>query len=165
MTTAQKVIVVSGCTKGIGYAICKQFAEVGFSIAGYARNPKDISEMQTSFEQKYPEQRFLFVVADASEKPDVMAFGKKVSAQFPSVEILVNNAGVFLPGSILEEKDGTLETLMNTNVYSAYYLTRILQPYLKRNVFNICSIASLQAYPAGASYTISKFAYSVSASN
>jgi NADP-dependent 3-hydroxy acid dehydrogenase YdfG len=47
---------------------------------------------------------------------------------------------------------------METNVYSAYYITRALQPILKRNVFNICSIASLQAYPAGASYTISKFA-------
>jgi NADP-dependent 3-hydroxy acid dehydrogenase YdfG len=158
MVTEQRVIVVSGCTKGIGHAICKHFAAEGFSIAGYARNQKDIKDMQISFEQDYPQQKFLFVVADASQKAAVMAFGKKVSEQFSSVEILVNNAGVFLPGSIMEEKDGTLETLMETNVYSAYYLTRALQPRLKRNVFNICSIASLQAYPAGASYTISKFA-------
>lgn len=158
MSSTQKVIVVSGCTKGIGFAICNHFAANGFSVAGYARNPKDIKEMQTTFSNNYPQQQFLFVAADASKKDEVLAFGKTVSEQFLSVEILVNNAGVFLPGSIMEEADHTLETLMETNVYSAYYLTRILQPILKRNVFNMCSIASLQAYPAGASYTISKFA-------
>jgi NADP-dependent 3-hydroxy acid dehydrogenase YdfG len=158
MNNSTKLIVVTGCTKGIGFAICKQFADNGFSIAGYARNQKDINEMQTSFEQLYPQQQFLFVSADASKKSDVLEFAKKVNAQFLAVDVLVNNAGVFLPGSILTEKEGTLETLMETNVYSAYYITRALQPILKRNVFNICSIASLQAYPAGASYTISKFA-------
>ena len=158
MPSTQKVIVVSGCTKGIGFAICKHFAANGFSVAGYARNVKDINEMQQSFSKTYPQQQFLFIAADASKKADVLAFGKKVSEQFLSVEILVNNAGVFLPGSIIGEADNTLETLMETNVYSAYYLTRSLLPVLKRNVFNMCSIASLQAYPAGASYTISKFA-------
>lgn len=158
MSSTQKVIVVSGCTKGIGFAICKHFAANGFSVAGYARNPKDINEMQTSFSNKYPQQQFLFVAADASKKAEVLAFGKKVSEHFLSVDILVNNAGTFLPGSIIEEADNTLETLIETNVYSAYYLTRTLQPKLKRNIFNMCSIASLQAYPAGASYTISKFA-------
>jgi NADP-dependent 3-hydroxy acid dehydrogenase YdfG len=158
MTANQKVIVVSGCTKGIGLAICKEFAAQGFSVAGYARNQQDIDNMQTAFAVEYPEQQFLFVTADASKKDDVTAFAKKVSAQFLSVDVLVNNAGTFLPGSIMEEAENTLETLMETNVYSAYYLTRALRPKLKRNVFNMCSIASLQAYPAGASYTISKFA-------
>jgi NADP-dependent 3-hydroxy acid dehydrogenase YdfG len=158
MSLAQKVIIVSGCTKGIGFAICKLFAEHGFSVAGYARNPKDIKEMQHSFESQFPKQIFLFEVADASKKEEVLDFAKKVSEQFTSVEILVNNAGSFLPGSIMEEADGTIETLMQTNVYSAYYLTRALMPILGRNIFNMCSIASIQAYPNGASYTISKFA-------
>jgi NADP-dependent 3-hydroxy acid dehydrogenase YdfG len=158
MSQAQKVIVVSGCTKGIGLAICTVFASEGFSVAGYARNQKDINAMQTLFANRYPQQQFLFTVADAAKKDDILAFAKKVSEQFLSVEILVNNAGSFVPGSIIEEPDNTLETLMETNVYSAYYLTRALRPKLNRNVFNMCSIASIQAYPAGASYTISKFA-------
>jgi NADP-dependent 3-hydroxy acid dehydrogenase YdfG len=158
MSATQKVIVVSGCTKGIGFAICKLFAEHGFSVAGYARNPKDIKQMQASFESLFPKQQFLFLVADAAQKEDVLAFAKKVGEQFSSVEILVNNAGSFTPGSIMQESDGNLEMLIQTNVYSAYYLTKTLYPQLKRNIFNMCSIASLHAYPAGASYTISKFA-------
>jgi short-subunit dehydrogenase len=158
MPHSSKVIVVSGCTKGIGRAIATYFADRGFSVAGYARSQSDITAMQTEFAAKFPDQKFLFISADASKKMEVLAFAESVKKQFAAVEIVINNAGIFLPGSIMNEKDGTLETLMETNVYSAYYLTRALQDTIKRNIFNICSIASLQAYEAGASYTISKFA-------
>ena len=69
---------------------------------------------------------------------------------------------MFLPGSIHSEEDGTLETMITTNLYSAYHLTRALLPSMIANksghIFNICSIASLQAYSNGGSYSISKFA-------
>lgn len=158
MSSLQKVIVVTGCTKGIGRAVCDYFAAQGFSVAGYARNATDVKDMQKSLSEKYPNQQFYLTTADASVKSDVLAFADNVQSRFPKIDVLVNNAGVFLPGSIMSETDGTLETLIETNVYSAYYLTRALQKNIQRNIFNICSIASLQAYPAGASYTISKFA-------
>lgn len=158
MSTNQQVLVVSGCTKGIGRSIAETFAAHGFSIAGYARNKQDVQSMQTDFEHRFPEGRFLFTSADASKKEEVQVFADQVLTMFPKVTVLVNNAGVFLPGSILSEKEGVLEQLIETNVYSAYHLTRALTPAITRNIFNICSIASLQAYEAGASYTISKFA-------
>ena len=69
---------------------------------------------------------------------------------------------MFLPGSINNEEAGTLEAMINTNLYSAYHLTRALLPSMIANksghIFNICSIASLQAYSNGGSYSISKFA-------
>ena len=77
-------------------------------------------------------------------------------------EVLVNNAGVFLPGMIETEVDGALEHMINTNLYSAYHLTRSLMPEMKRlkkgYIFNMCSIASIKAYANGGSYGISKFA-------
>jgi NADP-dependent 3-hydroxy acid dehydrogenase YdfG len=153
-----KLIVVTGCTRGIGRAVAEHFAAQGFSVAGYARNAQDVAAMQDEFTAKYPQQQFFFSVADASDKADVLAFASALCQRFDQVEVLVNNAGTFLPGSIREEQEGTLETLMQTNVYSAYYLTRALQDRIRRNIFNICSIASLRAYENGASYTISKFA-------
>jgi short-subunit dehydrogenase len=75
---------------------------------------------------------------------------------------LINNAGIFIPGTILNEQDGTLERMMDTNLYSAYYLTKavypLMQQSLKPHIFNMCSIASFMAYPNGGSYAISKFA-------
>ncbi|HEV9037650.1 MAG TPA: SDR family oxidoreductase, partial [Puia sp.] len=68
----------------------------------------------------------------------------------------------FIPGSVYNEKDGVLETLMTVNLYSAYYLTRQLLPSMMTrrsgHIFNICSVASLQAYPNGGAYSISKYA-------
>jgi short-subunit dehydrogenase len=62
----------------------------------------------------------------------------------------------------LEEAEDTLEKLINTNVFSAYHLSRMIVPEMQTldasHVFNICSIASLMAYPQSGSYSISKFA-------
>jgi len=69
---------------------------------------------------------------------------------------------VFTPGEILHEDAGALEHMINTNLYSAYNLTRALAPRMidqgAGHIFNICSVASLLALPGGGSYSISKFA-------
>ncbi len=88
-----------------------------------------------------------------------MSFTKE---QIGELDILVNNAGCFIPGKISEEPDGVLEKLMDTNLYSAYYLTRGLLPLLKKSnkghIFNMCSVASILPYENGGSYSITKYA-------
>jgi NADP-dependent 3-hydroxy acid dehydrogenase YdfG len=63
---------------------------------------------------------------------------------------------------MMKEADGNLEMMIETNLYSAYYLTRSIVPMMQTakdgHVFNICSIASFMAYTNGGSYSISKFA-------
>jgi short-subunit dehydrogenase len=70
--------------------------------------------------------------------------------------------GSFIPGSIYNEAAGALEEMIQTNLYSAYHLTRVLLPAMMKrksgHIFNMCSIASLQAYNNGGAYSISKFA-------
>ena len=69
---------------------------------------------------------------------------------------------MYLPGNISDEPDGLLDTMLGVNLYAAYYLTRKLLPVMKKNntghIFNMCSIASLRAYPNGGSYGIAKYA-------
>ncbi|MFN5606375.1 MAG: SDR family oxidoreductase, partial [Bacteroidota bacterium] len=77
-------------------------------------------------------------------------------------DILINNAGFFQPGSLADEPMGQLENQIQVNLGSAYHLTRTLLPSMLQrgtgHIFNICSIASLQPYPNGGSYSISKYA-------
>ncbi len=162
MEKNNKTVIVSGCTKGIGRAICEHFASAGFSVSGFARRKKDIEEMNHSFCERYSQQQFLFLTADASIKDEVLEFASQVKNKFKTIDILVNNAGVFLPGNILEEEPGIIEKLIGTNLYSAYHLTREIVPLMisqkSGSVFNMCSIASIAAYENGGSYAISKFA-------
>jgi NADP-dependent 3-hydroxy acid dehydrogenase YdfG len=74
----------------------------------------------------------------------------------------VNNAGPFIPGNISDEEEGALELMMNAHLFGAYHLTRALLPVMIHRksgyIINLCSIASLQAYPKGGAYSIAKFA-------
>ena len=95
------------------------------------------------------------------KKEAVEAFAKWVLTQGVP-DVLVNNAGLFIQGTISDEPADNLQKLMEINLYSAYHLTRALLPAMKAqgrgHIFNMCSIASLRAYPHGSSYGITKYA-------
>jgi len=154
--------VITGSTRGIGKAITEKFATEGFNVAICARNKKDLDQQYDELHQKFPDMEIIAHPCDVSDKKQLKAFADLVKAQWKTVEVLVNNAGIFLPGLIHKEKAGTLEKLLKTNLYSAYYLTQFLLRQVTRDksghIFNICSTASIQAYPNGGSYGISKFA-------
>lgn len=156
-----KLIVVSGGTKGIGRAVIEKFAASGFDVFTCARNENDLVQLKISIEQKN-DVTLHYLVADLSQRAAVADFSKAILDLKRPVEILVNNAGYFEPGLITEEREGALEKMIDTNVYSAYHLTRALVPNMKKektgHIFSICSVASLFAYPNGGSYSISKFA-------
>ena len=157
-----RTAVVTGGTKGLGRAFAEIFAANGFDVCVCARTQADLEAMQAEWAGLFPNRQLYIYPADLGKKADVFHFADFVRAQWPRLDVLINNAGIFLPGSVSEERQGTLETLMEINLYSAYYLTRallpLMQPYRHGHIFNLCSIASIAAYPNGGSYTISKFA-------
>jgi len=121
-------IVVTGATKGIGWAIIEKFAEAGFDVAFCSRTTEDLEQRTTTLEAIYPDIRVIAKKVDMKSKQEVEAFAEYILKSWGSVNVLVNNAGVFLPGEILEEEEGALETMMETNLYSAYHFTRALLP-------------------------------------
>jgi len=155
-------IIITGATKGIGRAIAESFAAEGFDLAICSRSEADLEKTATELLEKYDDIEVLMFPADLSKKKEVQDFGNFVTDQWKEIDILVNNAGVFLPGAIHKEEDGIIEKQIETNLYSAYHLTRSILPVMlekkKGHIFNMCSIASLFAYPNGGSYSISKFA-------
>jgi short-subunit dehydrogenase len=117
--------------------------------------------LEKDFYTKFPNQQIIVRKVDMSIKEEVMAFADEVK-KIAIPDVLVNNAGIFLPGSIHSEPEGNFELMMQTNLYSAYYLTRsFTAEMIKRNsgyIFSIGSIAGLTAYANGGSYAISKWA-------
>ncbi len=155
-------IVITGATKGIGRAIVEAFAVQGARILVCSRTLEDLHQLKLAVEAAHPQSEVLFCAADLSVKEEVRQFADFVHAEVDVLDVLVNNTGVFKPGDVIDEADTMLEDLMKTNVYSAYYLTKYLLALLLKNkkghIFNICSVASILAYPDGGSYSITKFA-------
>jgi short-subunit dehydrogenase len=156
-----KLIVVTGGTKGIGRAVVEKFASEGFDIVTCSRTRADLEELKRELEKVLSVHVFAFQ-ADMSVREDVRSFCSYIAGLHRPVEVLVNNAGYFLPGELSTEPDGTLESMINANLYSAYYTTRGVVEGMKAkrhgHIFNVCSIASIKAYPNGGSYAVSKFA-------
>jgi short-subunit dehydrogenase len=111
---------------------------------------------------KYPDVTIKAKPFDLSKKENAIALGNWILSLGISIDVLFNNAGSFVPGSVHDEPDGALENQVDTNLYSAYHLTRSLLPKMIQqkngHIFNMCSVASLKAYKNGGAYSISKFA-------
>jgi short-subunit dehydrogenase len=154
--------IVTGGTKGIGKAICDILMENGFDISITARNIDDLNNLKSDYNSRYPNQDVQVFQVDMSRKGEVINFAEEVCKATDRIDILINNAGTFIPGQIINEEEGVLEKMIETNLYSAYHMTRgIINKMLtqrKGHIFNMCSIASFMAYPNGGSYAISKFA-------
>ncbi|WP_194777090.1 SDR family oxidoreductase [Pararhodonellum marinum] len=156
-----KSILVTGGTKGIGKAIIYRFAKEGFDIATCSRNNSDLETIKEELAEKFPGISVTAFQADLSDKKQVIAFADMVK-KTTIPDVLVNNTGTFLPGSIHSEPEGNFELMMHTNLFSAYYLTRAFTPAMitrkQGHIFTIGSIAGLTAYANGGSYAISKWA-------
>jgi len=154
--------IITGASKGLGKAIAEKFAAGGYNLYLCARNRAALEETAAGIRSGFPGISVEIAAFDLAEKEQARQFGQWILDKGISIDVLVNNAGQFIPGSIHAEEEGTLEKMISVNLYSAYHLTRVLLPGMmakkKGHIFNICSIASLQPYPNGGSYSISKFA-------
>ena len=157
-------VIITGASKGIGKAIAEAFAAEAATIYICARNEALLNETAVELRSKFPACTVHPKAVDLSDKNAAIDFGSWC-LQSGVPDILVNNAGLFVSGSVYNEQDGDLEKMITTNLYSAYHLTRKLLPAMmesnsagRRHIFNICSIASLHAYPNGGAYSISKYA-------
>src|SRR5580704_9412913 len=162
-------IIITGASKGLGRAIAEKFAAEGHHLYLCSRNETALYHTVEALQTKHPHLTIRAKAHDLSIAAEAVAFGKWILDLGISIDALINNAGSFLPGNIYDEEEGTLEKMLAVNLFSAYHLTRALLPSMIRqnpsrgsrgHIFNMCSIAGLQAYPNGGSYSISKFALS-----
>jgi short-subunit dehydrogenase len=158
----RKLIVVTGGSQGIGRAIIEKFTASGFDAVTCSRHEEDLLAMKREVEEVNDGATVYVHAADVSRKEQARSFADYVLSLGRSIDVLVNNAGYFVPGDISTEPDGNLESMIGANLYSAYHVTRGLVSQMKEahagHIFNMCSIASFQAYENGGSYAISKSA-------
>lgn len=152
--------VITGATKGIGKAIAVKLAQSGYDLILVARSLTELEKLQE--ELFFDGQQVLIYGVDCSVKEQVYSFLNAAEKDFGFVDVLVNNVGTFLPGSMLDEDDGIFEKQQNINVNAAYYMGKFFGKLMRSaqhgHIFNICSIASKAPVKNGGSYSVTKAA-------
>lgn len=153
----KRIAVITGGTRGIGKALVEKYVKEGYRVFTCSRSKEALAMLKEEIGDDLH-----VCTADLSQKEETLAFGDFVLRNVKQIDVLVNNTGVFIPGQIHTEEEGNLERQINTNVYSAYHLTRKLIDLFieagRGHIFNMCSIASRTPYANGGSYSISKYA-------
>jgi len=157
-----KTAVVTAGSRGIGRAVVLRFLQEGFDVITCSRSESKLEALQRDAGALKTPGNLSFMATDLSNQQGVNRFLNFIEGSFVEVDVLVNNAGAFVSGRVSDEPSGVLEDMIDINLYSAYRVTRgILPGMIDRNnghIFNICSVASIQAYVNGGSYCIAKFA-------
>lgn len=150
------VVLVTGASRGIGRAIVERFAREGCTVIACARGQQGLDALQAAL----PDVECR--ACDMRDDGAVDALALEVLARHGRIDLLVNNAGAYRPGQISTEDNATLLDMLQANLFGAYRLTKRLLPGMvaRRSgmVLNICSTASIAAYPNGGSYSIAKHA-------
>lgn len=150
------VALVTGASRGIGRAIVERLAREGVTVIACARGQAGLGELREALPQ------IECHACDMRDDAAVDALAREVLAKHGAVDLLVNNAGAYRPGQIASEDDDALLDMLQANLFGAYRLTKRLLPAMVERrsgmVLNVCSTASIAAYPNGGSYSIAKHA-------
>ena len=152
--------IITGATKGIGKAIAIKLAEQGYNLAICARSKPELEALADQL--SYTGVSIYTKVADCSIKSDVYAFCDFANVSLGTIDVLVNNAGTFIPSAILDELDEAFELQQNLNLNCAYYLSKYVAKLMIVNgsghIFTVCSVASKEVVENAGSYSVTKSA-------
>lgn len=148
-----EIAVITGCTRGIGYAIAQRLS-AKYKIVGCGVTPAHVQKVR----ELHPE--WDVQLHDLRHKEEAYRFAAYIQRTYGRLSVLVNNAGHFRSGNLFQESDEVYEEMLSIHLGAAYYLTKGLIPLFlaqrKGLIINISSIAALGAYPRGSSYAIAK---------
>lgn len=162
-TFNEKVVMITGATKGLGRALALSFARQGAKLAVCARNQDGLDTLERELKQLGVE--FLVVRADAAVTKDIERFVSLTEEQFGKIDVLINNASMLGPSPIPFLLDYPAEDfceVLRVNTLGPYLVTRrVLPGMLQRNegvILNVTSEAGRTGFAGWGAYGVSKFA-------
>ncbi|XP_069674966.1 3-oxoacyl-[acyl-carrier-protein] reductase FabG-like [Periplaneta americana] len=159
---ANKVVLITGASSGIGAGTAVHFASFGCRLALCGRNEENLQKVvKQCNETGLPKDKIISIIGDVCIVTDCERIIKEIIDHYGQLDVLINSAGILISGSIETTKLDDYDKIMNTNVRSLFVLNQLAVPHLiktKGNIVNVSSVAGLRSFPGVLAYCISKSA-------
>ena len=154
---ANKVVLITGATSGIGKATALAFASAGANVAAVGRNQEALASLSKQLEAHGG--RHLMLQADLSLEADVDRIVSQTVEHFGSLDVLVNAAGHISSGTVENTEIAAWDAMLNINLRAVFLLMQKATPMLiesRGNIVNVSSVTGLRAFPGVLAYCVSK---------
>lgn len=157
-----KVAVVTGGTRGIGFAVVEKFLDNGAQVALFGSRQETVDKALEKLKAKRPDAEVMGLCPKLTDYSEVEQAITKVKETYGKLDILVNNAGISARESIYDYKPEDFEGIMDLNVNAVFYASKAAAPIMKAqgggSIINTSSMVSIYGQKAGSGYPSSKFA-------
>jgi tropinone reductase I len=154
--------LITGASKGIGYAVARELAGMGASLLLVARDDDYLEQVRIDLSDDFPEIDVLAFAADVSEAEDRLAVFDWIADMDAPVSILINNAGGNLPKATLDYEEDEYRVIFEQNLFSAFEMCRLAHPHLSQHanaaIVNVGSVSGITHVRTGSPYGMTKAA-------
>ncbi|MGH9434938.1 MAG: SDR family oxidoreductase [Terriglobia bacterium] len=160
-TLKDKAAVITGGTRGIGYSIAEVLMEEGARVFICGRKGAEVKKAVETLAGGTPGDKAGGMEANVARYDDCRKLIRAAAERMGRIDILVNNAGVGIFSPIDQLKPEDWDTVIGTNLSGVFYCCREVIPLMRQQgsgyIFNISSLAGVNAFPGGSAYNASKF--------
>ena len=157
-----KKAIVTGGTRGIGFAVVQSFLKNGASVALFGSRQETVDKALAALKAENPDWEVIGMAPDLTDYAAVETAFAEVEKAFGRIDILVNNAGISAREPLYDYTPEAFEKIMRLNVSAVFNGCRAAAPRMKAqgggSIINTSSMVSLYGQPSGVGYPTSKFA-------
>ena len=156
-----KVAIITGGSKGIGFATVKKFLDNGAKVAFLGKCEEEVNEALEELKNEYANYEVLGFYPNLAKEAEMKEVFEKVNEKYGKIDILINNAGISSKTKIEDYTEEEYEKISNLNIKGVFMCSKVAIPYLKETqgvIINASSMVSIYGQPAGVMYPASKWA-------
>ena len=156
-----KVAIITGGTRGIGFAIAKKFLENNAKVVILGSKEETVNKAIAEFKELNKKYEVIGYYPNLTNEEEVSKMFEEVNNKYGQIDILVNTAGGSTKTPILEHTIEEYDKVANINIKSAFVCSKVAVPYLEKTkgvILNTSSMVSKHGQPSGVMYPTSKFA-------
>ena len=162
MKLKNKVAIITGGSRGIGYATAERFLEEGAALIITATSVASAEKAVNKLREKFPNATVEGIAPDLGSLSSMQEAFADIKERFGSIDILVNNAGVSESTPLDKYTEELFDKVMDLNVKGVFNATRAVVPYMEQQgggvILSTSSMVSKYGQPSGFAYPTSKFA-------